>query len=192
MRVIAGRLRGRLLSAPVGRTTRPITDRVKETLFNILGSRYAVPGELPAVDVLDLFAGSGGLGIEALSRGAARCTFVERDKAALAALRANINALGLGACARVVVDDAWRLRLLPDVRRWGLIFADPPFPDTTTTARVVDLLTRLVDGLAEGGVLVLRHETSTLRDLADIPIPALPLADRRDIGRMALTMFARS
>ena len=73
MRVVAGQFRGRSLDAPEGLTTRPMTDRAKETLFNILGSRCAMPGELPDFDVLDLFAGTGGLGFVALSRGARSC-----------------------------------------------------------------------------------------------------------------------
>ncbi|MGA1345675.1 MAG: RsmD family RNA methyltransferase, partial [Ilumatobacteraceae bacterium] len=96
MRVVAGELRGRRIVAPAGRDTRPTTDRVREAIFNALGSAGLVEGAL----VADLFAGSGALGIEALSRGAERCVFVETDRAALAALEQNLDHLGLRSRAR--------------------------------------------------------------------------------------------
>jgi 16S rRNA (guanine966-N2)-methyltransferase len=124
MRVIAGRLGGRRLTAPRGRsTTRPTSDRVREALFSMLG-------ELDAASVLDLFAGTGALGIEALSRGAERSVFVERDAAAIRALRQNLAELGLVAPeAEVRVGDA--LAALRAARRGGetydLVFVDPPY-----------------------------------------------------------------
>ena len=119
MRVIAGELRGRRLEAPKGATTRPTSDRVREATFNALTSMDALDGAV----VLDAFAGSGALGIEALSRGAARCTFVERDRAALVALRANLERLGLGAeRAAVVTGDAVRVG-----GDWDLALLDPPY-----------------------------------------------------------------
>jgi len=125
VRVVAGELRGRRLAPPKGSTTRPTSDRVREATFNALGSLGVVAG----ARVLDLFAGSGALGIEALSRGAASATFVERDRAALAALRANLDACGLGAGrATVVVGDA--LALLASGRLagpWDLALLDPPY-----------------------------------------------------------------
>lgn len=99
MRVIAGELRGRRLVAPTGTTTRPTSDRVREATFNALVSMDAID----EADVLDGFAGSGALGIEALSRGAAHCTFVERDRSALQALRTNLDALHLGTDRATVV-----------------------------------------------------------------------------------------
>lgn len=119
MRVIAGELRGRRLQAPKGDITRPTADRVREATFNALGSLGAVEGAA----VLDGFAGSGALGIEALSRGAAHCLFVERDRAALAALRANLDALGLGPDrAAVQAGD-----LATVTGRWDLALLDPPY-----------------------------------------------------------------
>src|SRR5947209_1627120 len=99
MRVIAGELGGRRLRSPRGEATRPTSERVREAVFSMLG-------ELGGLRVLDLFAGSGALGIEALSRGAAAATFVERSPRALAALRANIDTLGLRDRARVLDGDA--------------------------------------------------------------------------------------
>src|ERR1051325_11217291 len=110
MRVIAGRLRGRPLAAPPG-AARPVTDRVKETIFNILGHRFAQPGELPAVAVLDLFAGTGGMGIEALSRGATSCLFVERDRCTLRILSENLDKLKLHDVARGWGENVWTLRI---------------------------------------------------------------------------------
>ncbi len=123
MRVIAGRLGGRRLSAPKGRTTRPTSDRVREALFSMLG-------ELDRVVALDLFAGSGALGIEALSRGAERVVFVERDASAVATLRANLAALGLGEEeATVRVGDALGSLRAARARdeTYDLVFIDPPY-----------------------------------------------------------------
>lgn len=97
MRIIAGKWRGRTLVAPPGETTRPTADRTREALFSMLASRL---GSFEDLKVADLFAGTGALGLEALSRGAAHCTFVERDRAALEALRANIAKLGAAADVR--------------------------------------------------------------------------------------------
>ena len=125
MRVIAGVARGRRLAAPPGTTTRPTSDRVREATFNALGSLGAVVD----ATVLDLFAGSGALGIEALSRGAARCTFVEPDRAARAAVEANLATCGLAAQATVVAGPADRF--VADATRTGarfdLALLDPPY-----------------------------------------------------------------
>jgi 16S rRNA (guanine966-N2)-methyltransferase len=123
VRVIAGRFGGRRLAAPPGSATRPTSDRVREALFSILGP-------LDGAHVLDLYAGSGALGIEALSRGAADAVFVERDARAAAVLRRNLDALGLGPEeARVVRTDA--LGALRDARERGetysLVLCDPPY-----------------------------------------------------------------
>jgi 16S rRNA (guanine966-N2)-methyltransferase len=137
VRVIAGELRGRRLLAPRGTATRPTSDRVREATFNALGSMDALEG----ATVLDAFAGSGSMGIEALSRGAARCTFVERDREALAVLRANLEACKLGpARAVVVVGDGAR----PGAGRFDLALLDPPY----AFDRWHDLLTGLDAGIA--------------------------------------------
>ena len=121
MRVISGALGGRRLVAPDGLTTRPTTDKVRQAVFNSLAHTVELDGAV----VVDLFAGSWALGIEALSRGAARCTFVERDRGALAALRTNIAALGLDDRAAVVTGDV--LAWVPSVRNVDIAFADPPY-----------------------------------------------------------------
>ncbi|MGE3621231.1 MAG: 16S rRNA (guanine(966)-N(2))-methyltransferase RsmD [Acidimicrobiia bacterium] len=124
MRVVAGSARGRRLVAPAGRsTTRPTPDRVREATFNALVSRGALDG----ATVLDLFAGSGALGIEALSRGAAHATFVDADAAALAAVRANLAACGFAGRAEVVRGEATAFLAGAGDRRWDLALLDPPY-----------------------------------------------------------------
>lgn len=120
MRVVAGELGGRRLVAPGGTSTRPTTDRVREAIFNSLGSAGLLDGAL----VADLFAGSGAVGIEALSRGAARCTFVERDRAALRALEDNLDVLDLRDRSRVLSSDA--LAVVPAIDA-DIVLADPPY-----------------------------------------------------------------
>lgn len=121
MRVVAGSARGRRLEAPAGSTTRPTTDRVREAVFNALGSLGAVEG----ADVLDGFAGSGALGIEALSRGADWCVFVDRDRAARSAIDANLAATGLAGRATVVAGDLIA-HLSRTETEFDLVLLDPP------------------------------------------------------------------
>lgn len=121
MRVVAGSLRGRPIVAPGGTATRPTTDRVREAMFNALESLGAID---EAVSV-DLFAGSGALGIEALSRGARRCTFVERDRDALRAIRTNVDKLGIGDRSSVVAGDV--LSSVGSMRGVDLVLVDPPY-----------------------------------------------------------------
>lgn len=120
MRVVAGELRGRRIEAPPGDSTRPTTDKVREAVFNALGSLDL----LVDARVADLYAGSGALGIEALSRGAHHCTFVERDRTALAALRTNLAELGLEDRSTVIQGDAGARAAELDV---DLVLADPPY-----------------------------------------------------------------
>jgi 16S rRNA (guanine966-N2)-methyltransferase len=119
VRIIAGQWRGRPLRAPVGEATRPTADRVREALFSMLASRV---GSFEGLQVADLFAGSGALGLEALSRGAAHCVFVENDRRAVEAIRANIAALG--ASGEVLARNAEHAAL---PRPADLAFLDPPY-----------------------------------------------------------------
>jgi 16S rRNA (guanine966-N2)-methyltransferase len=124
MRVISGSARGRKLVAPEGSATRPTPDRVREATFNALGSL----GVVLEAAVLDLFAGSGAMGIEALSRGAARATFVDHDIAARRAIEANLAVCGLTGAAEVVAAPAERfLAGAGRQRRWDLALLDPPY-----------------------------------------------------------------
>jgi 16S rRNA (guanine966-N2)-methyltransferase len=120
VRIVAGQWRGRPLKAPAGTDTRPSSDRAREALFSMLASRL---GSFEGLTVVDLFAGTGALGLEALSRGAASCTFVEQDKPALDVLRANIRALGAVADVRAQSVSA----LGPSPRAYDLMLMDPPY-----------------------------------------------------------------
>lgn len=155
MRIIAGRFRGRTLLAPPGRTTRPTTDRVRESMFSAIQS--AGDG-FDGAAVLDAFAGSGALGLEALSRGAARATFVERDRRALSALSANIESLGVGREATVVRADLFSLanRGVPG-GPFSLLLLDPPY--TLDAALVAGFVGGIATagGLAEGALCVWEH-----------------------------------
>ena len=122
LRIIAGEWRGRKLTAPAGDTTRPTADRTRETLFSMLVSRI---GDFEGLAVADLFAGSGALGLEALSRGAASCIFVEQDAAAIRALRSNIA--NLRAAPQCDVRAASVLALGPAKAPLDLILLDPPY-----------------------------------------------------------------
>src|SRR3954451_19155353 len=128
MRIIAGEWRGRSIEAPPGLATRPTADRVRETLFSMLTSRL---GSFEDLRVADLFAGSGALGLEALSRGAASATFVECEPKAVAAIRRNADKLG--APAEILTGSAFAL---PRSEPFDLIFADPPYAPGSGTALV--------------------------------------------------------
>lgn len=137
MRIIAGEWRGRKLVAPKGEATRPTADRTRETLFNMLASRV---GSFNGLTVADLFAGSGALGLEALSRGAVSCLFVEQDPAALDAIRANIAALG--ARERSEVRRGSVMELAPAPRPYDLLLLDPPY-GTSAAGVALDRFARL-------------------------------------------------
>jgi 16S rRNA (guanine966-N2)-methyltransferase len=154
VRVVAGEARGRRLVAPPGRDTRPTLDRVREAVFNALGSLDAVDG----ARVLDLFAGSGALGIEALSRGAAHATFVDTDRSARRAIEENLAATGLGDRAAVVGADAvthLRRHLEAGGEPFGLVLLDPPY--ATGEPVWADVLL-LVAAAAPGGVVVVESD----------------------------------
>jgi len=125
MRIVGGRLRGRALAAPKSQAVRPSADRLRESLFNVLAHAYGDP--VNGARVLDLFAGTGALGLEALSRGAAFVLFVDDGAEARALIRANVEQLGLGGVTRVFRRDATRLGAAHPVEPFGLAFADPPY-----------------------------------------------------------------
>jgi 16S rRNA (guanine966-N2)-methyltransferase len=125
MRIVGGRLRGRSLAAPTSQAIRPTADRLRESLFNILVHAYGDP--ITGARVLDLFAGTGALGIEALSRGAAFALFVDERPEARALIRENVAALGLGGLTRIFRRDATRLGAAHPVGAFSLVFLDPPY-----------------------------------------------------------------
>ena len=179
-RVIAGTARSIRLDAP-GSGTRPLADRVKQTLFAILES------DLPGAHVLDLFAGSGAAGIEALSRGAAHATFVEHDARAVKVIHANLERAGLGAAARVVRADA--LVWLADPARAGealdIAIVDPPYQDQVALARALELVEPL---LAPGARVVAKH---FWRDAPPATVGLLASERVRRFGETALTFYRR-
>lgn len=173
MRIIAGRWRGRRIAAPSGRATRPTTDRVREAWMSAL--QY----ELPDARVLDLFAGSGALGLEALSRGAAHATFVERSNAAIRALEANLGALGARDDEYTVVRAdalAYVQRLPPQA--FDLALADPPY-GTNDAAALVNVFARAPFATW----LWLEHRTA-------LALPAVPGTKTRRYRDIALTAIA--
>ena len=177
MRIIAGKWRGRPLEAPPGLATRPTADRVRETLFSMLSSRL---GSFEDLRVADLFAGSGALGLEALSRGAAAATFVENDAKAAAAMKRNADKLG--ASVHVLAGSALSL---PRSQPFDLVFADPPYAPGSGTA-VVQAVVK-AEWQAPGGWMSI--ETS--RDDAVDPGP-YEIDTVRDVGRARLTLLRRT
>jgi 16S rRNA (guanine966-N2)-methyltransferase len=125
MRIVGGRLRGRSLAAPTSQAIRPTADRLRESLFNILVHAYDDP--IAGARVLDLFAGTGALGLEALSRGAAFALFIDEGAEARALLRENVTTLGLGGITRIFRRDATRLGPAHPIEPFSLIFLDPPY-----------------------------------------------------------------
>jgi 16S rRNA (guanine(966)-N(2))-methyltransferase RsmD len=184
-RVIAGSARGIRLAAP-GAGTRPLTDRVKQTLFAILEP------DLDGAAVLDLFAGSGAGGIEALSRGAARAVFVEHDAGAVRAIHDNLRRTRLEAHATVVRADAllWLAELAvapaaPAAAPFDVVFADPPYGETALLARALELA---APHLRPGGVLVAKH---FWREPPPATIGLLASDRERRFGETALTFYRR-
>ena len=180
MRILAGRFKGRRLVTPKGDVTRPTADQVRLALMDTL-----MPW-LPQTRFLDLFAGAGVVGLEALSRGAAHATFVERDARAVAALRANVDTLGVAAVTRVVRGDAVAEldRLARAGERFGVVFLDPPYE----ASAVDSTLRRLGAGdVTEPGALVIaQHFTKRAPAAA---VGALTAFRTRRFGATTLTFF---
>ncbi len=164
MRIISGEWRSRVLRAPAGMATRPTSDRLRETLFNVLAP------EIRGARFADLFAGSGAVGLEALSRGAAHCTFVEKARPALAALRQNLDSLGVEVSRyTVLTGDAGVELLRAESPTWDIVFLDPPYEDAEAYIRSVQALAR-PGLLAEQALLVLEHAApKSRRGAGEIP-----------------------
>lgn len=183
MRVIAGSARGTRLKAPRGMHTRPTADRVREALFSIIQSRL----DLADAGVLDICAGTGGLGIEALSRGAASCCFIENDRNALASLKQNLMAARcIDRCELLEIDALKALRLLAGRgNRFDIIFFDPPYASGLYKT-VPEALSNL-SLLLEGGLFV--AESAARNSLAE-RMGRLVRVDRRVYGDTALDLYA--
>ncbi len=178
MRIIAGKWRGRAIEAPPGPATRPTLDRLRETLFSMLLSRL---GTFEDLRVADLFAGSGALGLEALSRGAASATFVESDAKAAAVIRRNSEKLGASDRVRAIAGSALSL---PRSEPFDLIFADPPYAPGSGSAAVRSICES--GWLARGGWLSVETGRGDAVDAGE-----LILETARDVGRARLTLLRR-
>ncbi len=178
MRIIAGSRKGARIFAPKGLDTRPTGDRVREAVFNLIGP-------VDGAEVLDLYAGSGAMGLEALSRGAERVTFVESDRDAAETILRNLDKLGLEG-AVVLREDA-RRKLAADAaggRRYDLVLVDPPYAMLART--LPNLASHLPTVLADNGVVVVESDA---RDEPDLP---LPRRTSRRYGSSRVTVFEAS
>lgn len=178
MRIIAGQFRGRRLLPPIGDQTRPVTDRVKQSVFDVLAPL------LPDAIVYDVFAGTGSFGLESLSRDAAHVTFFEMHRPTIARLRQNLETIACTDRATIITTDCFaHLHSARPARKADVIFLDPPYrylneqPDALRRA-AVDLAEH---HLAADGVVVFRHDAADKLDL-----PALPPADVREYGSMTV------
>jgi 16S rRNA (guanine(966)-N(2))-methyltransferase RsmD len=179
MRVISGKAKGVTLMTPKGEETRPTTDRVKEALFSI------VQFDLPGAKVLDLFGGTGQLGIEALSRGAVHCTFVEQRREAVKLIHDNLKECRLEEQARVLQGDG--IAFLSSCReKYDVIFLDPPY-QTDLMDRALELVSK-IDILSEHGIIIC--ETMADRQLPQLPAPYEWGKDYR-YGQIKLTIGRR-
>ena len=175
MRIIGGKLGGRVLRAPGGAATRPTSEKVREAVFGILGS-------VEGTRVLDLFAGAGAVGIEALSRGAAHASFVDAARPALIAIRSNLRELGLEDRASVIAGDAIATlgRYRPPAP-WGLVFVDPPYRSDLATRAVLALAP---EHLTADATIVIEH------DRRAAPPDALGSLLRTDLRRYGDTLIS--
>lgn len=190
MRIIAGQWRGRQIAGPAGGRTRPITDRAKTVLFDVLGHRLARPGTLPPLAVLDLFAGTGTLGIECLSRGAGFALFVEQHRPTVALIRENLASLGIlegqgqVLCADTTQCQFPRPQGSPGV--YSLVLVDPPYrlligPSPHPYLRPLLQKLALDPVIADGAMIVVRHPRTPLGGPSLAPLVEI---ERRDVGSM--------
>jgi 16S rRNA (guanine966-N2)-methyltransferase len=182
MRIVGGRFRGRGLAGPRSDAIRPTSDRLRETIFNILAHGYDDP--VPGARVIDLFAGTGAMGLEALSRGAAYAVLVDEGAQARGLIRENVEALGLAGVARLFKRDATRMGRIERMEPFSLVFCDPPYGR--------DLAPKALSSCAEGGwlvpgALVVVEETQG----AEVALPeGFEEIERRDYGETRV-LFGR-
>ncbi len=183
MRIVGGRLKGRVLLAPSSRAIRPTSERLRESIFDILEHRF--PGRIEGARVVDLFAGSGALGVEALSRGARFALFVDNGAEARAVLRANVEALALGGVTRIWRADATRLGSAPAGGPFSLTFLDPPYGYGLAGPALASLVQ---GGWLEPNALCVVEEAAK----ADIAGPeGLAPVDERIYGDTRILIFQR-
>jgi 16S rRNA (guanine966-N2)-methyltransferase len=178
LRIIGGSLRGRVLKAPKGTATRPTTDRVRESIFNIIAPF------IQGAYFLDLFAGSGAIGIEALSRGAKKVVFVEKSKRTASGIRANVQMFGLEDRAEVLVGDVWSH--VPKLMDFDLVFADPPF-DCGFVGPLLDLV-ETSGILKDQGFCIIEH---SLKESPPQALSGLSLIRQRRYGSIEVSVFRK-
>ena len=184
MRIVGGRLKGRMLKTPASRAIRPTSERLRESIFDILEHRFS--GLIEGARVVDLFAGTGALAIEALSRGAGFALFVDNGAEARALLRANVEALALGGVTRIWRADATRLGSAPAGGPFGLAFLDPPYGQSLASPALASLV---VGGWLEPNALCVVEEDAK----ADIAAPiGLARLDERVYGDTKIAIFQAS
>lgn len=185
MRIVGGRLKGHRLAAPAGQATRPTADRVREAIFNILA--HSIEGfALEGARVMDLFAGTGALGFEALSRGARFCQFVDDSAGARGVIRQNADVLGLIGVSRMWRRDATRLGPCAPQPTFDLVFADPPYNRGLGERALKELVAG--EWLVPGGVVVI--EEADKAEVAEID--GLTLLDRRVYGETQVRFYRRT
>ncbi len=190
MRIIAGTKRGMKLLPPKGMTTRPITDRVKESLFSIL-YKYDI---IEDANVADVFCGTGSMGLEAMSRGAGKVTFVDSDREVLSRLKRNIEKAAFHDRSKIIKANAFMTGagVISEKDKCNMVFVDPPYEQTRQTgqgSQLAGLLEVLCEQLAPDAIVVVRtHQKSELLD----QYKQLHTIDRREWGNMAITILTNS
>jgi len=184
MRIVGGKFKGHNIAPPHGSATRPTTDRVRESVFNILA--HGIDGlEVEGARVLDLFAGTGAMGLEAVSRGARFCQFVEDSAEARGLIRKNADALGVIGLVKIWRRDATDLGSCVPQPRFDLVFADPPYGKGLGEKALKSLIAG--DWLNAGGIVVLEeHQKAEVKDIA-----GLALIDERDYGETRIRFYRR-
>ncbi|MFH1552672.1 MAG: 16S rRNA (guanine(966)-N(2))-methyltransferase RsmD [Candidatus Omnitrophota bacterium] len=184
MRIIGGKFRGRKIKQPVFKTTRPTKDRIREAVFNIISKK------VPTSNVLDIFAGSGAYGMEALSRGAKKAVFVEKNRLCAASIKENVTALGLEEYARIIIKDAFKaVELLgkgKNKEKFDLVFSDPPY--NTSMSKKTLIMINQYDILSPSGLLIIEHSTSESFPEAEGDVS---LCKQKTYGNICISVFLR-
>ncbi len=184
MRIVGGEFRGRPLAAPRSQAIRPTSDRTREAVFNVIAHRH--PERLDGARVLDLFAGTGALGLEALSRGAASCLFIEESAEGRGLIRDNVEAFGLQGRTKVFRRDATRMGEVGTIQPFGLVFADPPYGKGLGERA---LQSALAGGwLADDVLCVVEEAASAAFD----PGIGFAVVDQRDYGETVIRFIERA
>ncbi|MFC1480604.1 16S rRNA (guanine(966)-N(2))-methyltransferase RsmD [Candidatus Omnitrophota bacterium] len=184
MRIIGGKFRGRNIKQPEFETTRPTKDRIREAVFNIIAEK------VPASSALDIFAGSGAYGMEALSRGAEKCVFVEKNRLCAVAIKENVKALGLEEYARIITKDAFKaVELLgkgKNKEKFDLVFSDPPY--NKSMSRKTLIMINHYDILNPSGLLIIEHSTGESLPEAEGHVS---LCKQKTYGDICISVFLR-